>query len=172
MVDDLSISSLGHDMDRIDCEVSQLERAMAGPSGRRGASAIARRIEAAARGLSRRLDEESATLWLLLQDPARQCQAHQIQGRSRRIFDRLLSLLGRGQRPSRESIGEKCQAIQSLCRRSAGHATVQGWSADRSGWSAAFASGLEDPWTSVVVLSGVLADVMSVVLVRGDELVS
>lgn len=100
MIDDLRINTLGRDVKQIHCEVESLEAAMLGPAGMDEVATAARRVEASARVLRRRLDEESVLLWLLLQDPARRRQADQIHGWSRRTLVLLLSLLDRDRRRS------------------------------------------------------------------------
>ena len=120
----LCFSSLGRDVERIDRELAELERAMNRPGGDRHRAIVASRIEAAARALRRKLDQQSATFWLLFQDPARHSQANQIHARIGSMFDRILGLLGPpDQRLGDDSLAEKVQKIQELNKEIAGYKT-------------------------------------------------
>jgi hypothetical protein len=165
----LCFSALGRDIERIDRDLSQLVQAMSRPAGDRQRAIVASRIEASARALRRKLDQESATFWLLFQDPARQTQANQIHGQIGRMFDRILGLLGpHDRRPGDQSLAEKVATIQERCREVAGYNALQQVSLPHpTYWRHAPGRGLEaDPWSSLVLFSAILFDFVPFVLGR------
>jgi hypothetical protein len=163
----LCFSSLGRDIERIDRDLSQLGQAMSRPAGDRQRAIVASRIEATARALGRKLDQQSATFWLLFQDPARQTQANQIHAQIGRMFDRILGLLGLGdQRPGDESLAEKVATIQERCKEVGGYSGPQQVSLPHpTYWRHAPGRDLEaDPWSSLVLFSAILFDFVPAVL--------
>jgi hypothetical protein len=157
--EELDFRSLGRDVEQVERELAQLELAAA--AWTRDRAVTARRLEAVARSLGRRLDQQSAAFWMLLQDPARQSLSRQLQARIERAFDRILALLGPAQVDlGRAGLAEKVQAIQDLCRQVAGHRALQPTSLPHvANWRHAPAGALEqDTWASLVVLAAILLD--------------
>jgi hypothetical protein len=168
-IEEQYFASLGHEIELIGMEIEKLEDAMNRPGGGRDREAVAGRIQAAARKLRQKLGQQSASLWMLFQDPARHSQVQLIQSRIDRAFDRILGLL----RPSGESLGndslaQKVQAIQKLNKEIVGYRTLHQQSMpDASYWQQAPSRALEaDPWSSLVLLSAILVDFVGVALRR------
>jgi hypothetical protein len=168
-IEEQYFASLGREIERIGMEIEQLEAAMNRPGGGGDRAAVAGRIQAAARKLSQKLDQQSGTLWMLFQDPARHSQVQLIQSRIERAFDRILALL----RPSEERLGNdslahKVQEIQQLNKEIVGYRTLQQQSMpDASFWQHAPNRALEtDTWSSLVLLSAILVDFVGVALRR------
>jgi hypothetical protein len=157
--EELDFRSLGRDVEQIERELSQLEPA--GADAARDCAMAARRLEAVARSLGRKLDQQSAAFWMLLQDPARQSLSRQIQAGIQRTFDRILALLGPADADvGRAGLAEKVQVIQDLCQQVAGHRALQPASLPHvANWRHAPAGALEqDTWASLVVLAAILLD--------------
>ncbi len=171
-IDELYFHTLGRDVERIDMELARLEEATKRPGGGRDRAAVTRRIEAAARTLQGKLDQESATLWMLFQEPARHSQIKMMHQRIGRMFDRILALL-RPQQLSHanDSLADKVQKIQQLHREIGGHKTIQQTSMpDPAYWQHSPVRGLEaDPWSSLVLLSAVLFDFVHVMMKRSKH---
>ena len=171
-IENLYFSLLSRDVEQIDLELSELEGAMNRPGGDNDRAIIVSRIQGAARGLKRKLERESATLWMLFEDPARHLQVKMIHQRIGRIFDRILGLLGpKNQRYGDDSLADKIQKIQELNSQIAGHGTLeQALVPDASYWQQAPGRGLEaDPWSSLVLLSAILFDFIHVILRRPKD---
>lgn len=159
--DEQDLRSLGRDVEQIERELSQLEIGGRGEGPARDRATAARRLEAAARSLGRKLDLQSAGLWVLLQDPARQTQSSQLRSRIQRAFDRILALLApAGAQPGGAGLADKVQSIQERCQEIAGHRALQPASLPHAA-NLRHVQGRaleEDTWSSLVVLAAVLLD--------------
>lgn len=153
------LGGLVRHIERIEQEVAQLQKAAGGASEQ---ALAAGRIEGAARRLQQKLEEDQDTseLWLLLQDPGRNMQASQIQ----RSVDRTLEAMLRTLDPAGVTLGTaslagRVQAIQERCEEIAGSRPIRRFSLPPPAkWRHAAGVGQADPWSSLVMLSGVILD--------------